>query len=164
MKQIEKLEIVNPNHAWVMAEFELLYAEWKEWELSVAQIVDQPYDTSSQAEVYADGEDNMHKHAVLQAKTLTFLNNNIKGHGFIEGFDGKAIDRRDLRLKIRVKHRLQQLEMLRASLKYAKVPEAYWKQKGKELLESVAKKTGDSAIEVAASYLKNPFSSGTTKE
>lgn len=159
MKQIEKLEIVSPNHAWVMAEFEQLYAEWKAWESSVAQIVDQPYDTSSHSAVYADGEDKMHRHDILQAKILTFLNNNIKGHGFIEGFDGSHVDRTDLRLKVRVKHRLHQLEMLRASLQYAKVPEAFWKQKSKELLDKLAKKSGEAAIDVAASYLKNPFAS-----
>jgi len=54
----------------------------------------------------------MNIHEIFQAKTLTFLNNNITGHGFIKGFDGKAGDRTDLRLKIRVKHRLHQLRIL----------------------------------------------------
>jgi hypothetical protein len=159
MKQIEKLEIVSPNYAWVMAEFDQLYAEWMAWESSVAQIVDQPYDSSSQSEVYADGEENIHRHDILQVKTLTFLNNNIKGHGFIDGFAGGNVDRTDLRLKVRVKHRLHQLEMLRASLKYAKVPEAFWKHKSKELLDKLAKKGSEAAIDVVAGYLRNPFAS-----
>ena len=62
----------------------------------------------------------MLRHDVLQARTLTFLNNNIKGHGFIFGFRGGHVDRRDLRLKIRVKHRLRDLEVLSACLEWAK--------------------------------------------
>ena len=157
MKQVQNVEITNPNRAWVVSEFEKLYAEWVSWQAEAAQIVDQPYDRNTRSEVFADGEDNMRKHDVLQAKTLTFLNNNIKGHGFIDGFDGTHIDHTDLRLRIRVKHRMHQLGMLRASLKYAKVPEAFWKQKGKELVEILLKKSGDAAVDVAASYLKNPM-------
>lgn len=157
MKQVQNVEITNPNRAWVVSEFEKLYAEWVSWQAEAAQIVDQPYDRNTRSEVFADGEDNMRKHDVLQAKTLTFLNNNIKGHGFIDGFDGTHIDRTDLRLRIRVKHRMHQLDMLRASLEYAKVPEAFWKQKGKELVEILLKKSGDAAVDVAASYLKNPM-------
>lgn len=157
MKQVQNVEITNPNRAWVVSEFEKLYAEWVSWQAEVAQIVDQPYDRNTRSEVFDDGEDNMRKHDVLQAKTLTFLNNNIKGHGFIDGFDGTHIDRTDLRLRIRVKHRMHQLDMLRASLEYAKVPEAFWKQKGKELVEILLKKSGDAAVDVAASYLKNPM-------
>lgn len=157
MNQVENIEITNPNHAWVMSEFEKLYSEWVSWQAEVAQIVDHSYDRSTYSEVFADGEKNMHRHDILQAKTLTFLNNNIKGHGFIRGFDGTHIDRTDLRLRVRVKHRMHQLDMLKASLEYAKVPEAFWKQKGKELVEKLLKKSGDAAVDVAASYLKNPM-------
>lgn len=52
---------------------------------------------------------------------------------------------------------MHQLDMLRASLEYAKVPEAFWKQKGKELVEILLQKSGDAAVDVAASYLKNPM-------
>ena len=157
MKQVQNVEITNPNRAWVVSEFEKLYAEWVSWQAEAAQIVDQPYDSNTRSEVFADGEINMRKHDVRQAKTLTFLNNNIEGHGFIDGFDGTHIDRTDLRIRIRVKHRMHQLDMLRASLEYAKVPEAFWKQKGKELVEILLKKSGDAAVDVAASYLKNPM-------
>jgi hypothetical protein len=58
----------------------------------------------------------MQKHEVLQNRTLAFLNRNIKGHGVITGFDGSHCDRTDLRLKHRVKHRLQELRVLRACL------------------------------------------------
>jgi hypothetical protein len=158
VKQVENVEIINPNRAWVFAEFEKLYAQWASWQAAVAEITDKPYDKNKQSEVFADGKDNMKIHDVLQAKTLTFLNNNVRGHGFIHGFDGQSIDRTDLRLRIRVEHRMHQLDMLRASLEYAKVPEAFWKQKGKELVEKLVKKSGDAAVDVAASYLKNPRS------
>lgn len=148
---------MNPNRAWVTAEFEKLYDEWVSWQAEVAKIVDHPYDRNTQSEAYADGEDNLLKHDILQAKTLTFLNNNIRGHGFIEGFDGGCIDCTNLRLSIRLKHRMHDLNMLRASLQYAKVPDAFWKQKGKELIEKLAKKSGDAAVDIAASYLKNPL-------
>ncbi|WP_243384122.1 hypothetical protein [Geothrix alkalitolerans] len=157
MQQVVNLELTNPNQAWVVAELEKLYLEWSDWQQQVLQIVDQPFDRNTHSEVYADGEGMMLKHEILQAKTLTFLNNNVKGHGFICGFDGRHIDRTDLRLSIRVKHRLAELEILKACLQYAKVPDAYWKQKGKEMVEHLAKKSGDAAIDAAASYLKNPM-------
>jgi hypothetical protein len=160
MEQLENIEIINPSRAWVATEFEKLYAEWVVWQQQVEAIKDQPYDRKTQSEVFADGEDKMRRHDILQAKTLTFLNNNIKGHGFIRGFDGSRIDRTDLRLRIRVSHRLHELEMLKACLQYAKVPEAFWKQKGKELVGKLFQKTGDAAVDIAASYLKNPMGDG----
>jgi hypothetical protein len=157
MKQVENIAITNPNHAWVVSEFEKLSAEWLSWHNEVVRIQDHPYDRNTQSEVLADGEDNMRKHDILQAKTLTFLKNNIIGHGFISGFDGEGIDRTDLRLQVRVKHRMHELDMLRVCLEYAKVPDSFWKQKGKELVEKLLKKSGDAAVDIAASYLRNPM-------
>lgn len=157
MRQTENLTITNPNVAWVTAEFEKLYAEWLAWHNDVMQIEDQLYDRNTHSEVFADGEENMRKHEILQAKTMTFLNNNIKGHGFVYGFDGGHIDRTDLRLKVRVTHRMRDLDVLRACLEYAKVPEGFWKQRGKELVEKLINKSGDAAVDIAASYLKNPM-------
>jgi hypothetical protein len=121
--QVEPLEITNPNRAWVVAQLEQLLAEWLTWQQEVEKIVDQPYDRQTQSEVFADGEAMMLRHDVLQAKTLTFLNNNIRGHGFIRGFDGHGADRTDLRLRVRVQHRLHRLTVLKESLQYAKVPD-----------------------------------------
>ena len=157
MKQLQPLEIINPNRDWVLAELERLHTEWKAWETSVSQIIDQPYDQNTHSEVFADGEDNMRRHIILQARTLTFLNNNVRGHGFIDGFEGDHIDRTDLRLAVRVKHRMLAIDVLQASLPYAKVPEGFWKQRGKELIETLSKKSGEAAVDIVASYLKNPF-------
>jgi len=156
MEQIENLEIINPNKGWVVIELDRLLSEWESWAEQVGRIVDQPYDLNTQLDVFADGEDMMHKHEILQAKTLTFLNNNIKGHGFIKGFDGRHCDRTDVRLRHRVKHRIQQLRILHACLEYARVPESFWKQKGKQLIQNIVNKGTDAAIEIAAKYLKNP--------
>ncbi len=120
MKQIEPLAITNPNREWVLTEFQRLLAEWRAWAAEVEKIVDQPYDHNTQLDVYADGEDNMHRHEILQAKTLTFLNNNMKGHGFITGFSGDRIDATTQRLKFRVKHRLRDLEIKRIGSDQAK--------------------------------------------
>ena len=157
MEQAENLEFLNPNRPWVVKELDKLYQDWLTWEEEVSQIVDQPYDRNRQSEVFADGEEMMQRHEILQAKTLTFLNNNIKGHGFIKRFDGEGCDRTDLRLKYRVKHRLQNLRILLASLEYARVPESYWREKGKELVGKLVDKGSDAAVEIAASYLKNPM-------
>lgn len=115
-EQIINLAIKNPNKGWVGKELNKLIEEWVAWQKEVEQIEDHPYDPKTQTEVFVDGEENMQKHEILQAKTLTFLNNNIDGHGFIKGFDGNSCDRTDLRLKHRVKHRLQELYVLRACL------------------------------------------------
>jgi hypothetical protein len=153
--ELVPLCITNPNTKWVVAELDRLIAEWNAWKEDVDKIEDHPYDHQGQSDVFKDGEANMKKHRLLQAKTLTFLNNNIEGHGFITGIDGNHIDRTDLRLRIRVKHRIDSLDELRARLAYARVPEAYWKAKGKELVDKVISTTPDKAIEIAAGYLKD---------
>lgn len=113
--------LINPNRDWVVSELDKLREEWAVWAKAVADILDHPYDHRTQSDVFADGEVNMKHHEVIQAKTLTFLNNNIKSHGFIGGFDGHGCDRTDLRLKHRVKHRLHSLDELRAALQYAEI-------------------------------------------
>lgn len=59
-----------------------------------------------------------------------------------------------MRLDIRVKHRVNDLEVLRACVQYAKVPEAYWKVTAKEMLEKIAGKGPELATEIAAKYLQ----------
>jgi len=109
-------EIVSDDPRLIVRRVGDIIAEWEKWSSEVANIVDQPYDRNTQSEVFKDGEDMMHKHEILQMKTLAFLNKNIKSHGFINGFDGTHCDRTDLRLKHRVKHRLQELRVLHACL------------------------------------------------
>jgi hypothetical protein len=55
-----------------------------------------------------------------------------------------------------VPHR-DQIDLGELALRFAAVPDAFWKQKGKELVEKLLKKSGDAAVDVAASYLRNPM-------
>ena len=87
------LEFTNPNRGWVVGELDKLWAEWLTWEKTVATIVDQPYDRNTHSSVFADGEENIETHAILQNKTLTFLENNLAGHGLIlEKGSDSAVD------------------------------------------------------------------------
>ena len=133
-EQIEKLTFLSPKKEWITKEFNSLLEEWLCWEEEVSNIVDKPYDHNTQLEVFADGEDMMQKHNALQARTLTFLNNNLSGHGFIKGMDERNCDRTDLRLSHRVKHRLQELRVIEESIEYA---EGYWSKKIKVLAAPV---------------------------
>jgi len=54
--QIENVEFLNPNKAWVVRELDKIYSVWKAWEEEVSRIVDQPYDRTTQSGVFADGE------------------------------------------------------------------------------------------------------------
>ena len=158
MDQPVHLKILNPRHDWVRSEFEKLLREWEEWQVTVSKIEDHPDDKRTHTEVFADGEENMERHEILQAKTLTFLNINIEGHNFIRGFDGEHIDRNDLRLNVRVKHRLRDLRILKECLQYADVADGFWAEKGKEILDTISTKAPAEAIKIIAGYLKNPFS------
>jgi len=155
--QIQKLEIISNKVNWIIAELDILIKEWEKWEIEIQNIKDHPYDENTQTDVFADGELNMEKHDILQAKTLTFLNNNINGHGFIKGFDGQSIDRTDLRLKYRVKHRLKELRIIKESIKYALLPEAYLVRKAKELTDKIIESGTEAGTKLLLEYIKNPM-------
>ncbi len=150
----ESLALTNPNKSWVIKELDSLISEWRAWQKTVEAIKDHPYDRQTQSEVSADGEANLKKHRILQEKTLVFLDNNIAGHGFIRGRDGTSTDRDDLRLRIRVKHRVDDLDELWACLNYAMVPDGYWKSKAKEMVDKMAGKAPEAALDIAASYIR----------
>jgi len=157
---MDKLTITNPRRNWVITELSKLLSEWEEWQKVISNIQDHEYDKNTQLNVFADGEDNMEKHSVLQMKTITFLDNNVDGHWFIHGRDNQNCDRTNLRLKIRVKYRLRDLREIQASIEYACLTDSYWKQKAKEMVDKLADQTPEKALEIAVSYLKNPFESG----
>ncbi|BBM64914.1 hypothetical protein BCT47_00335 [Vibrio splendidus] len=154
---MQKLEIINPRKDWVTSELSSLVNEWEAWQQDITLIQDHPYDRNTHSSVFADGEENMNKHDILQMKTITFLDNNISGHWFINGRKGNGCDRTDLRLNIRVKHRLQDLREIQASLQYALLADSYWKQKGKEMIDKIADKSPEVALDIVAGYLKNPM-------
>jgi hypothetical protein len=152
-----QLRITNPRPDWVRKELAKLLEEWEAWAKEVDLIQDHPIPDGYASEVFKDGKQNMLKHDVLQEKTRVFLDNNIEGHNFIRGFEGNRIDRTDLRLKIRVEHRLADLHTLNGALQYALVPDGFWKEQAKELLDRIKQKAPDAAIDILASYLKNPM-------
>ncbi len=156
---MDKLTTTNPRRDWVITELDKLISEWEEWQKFVSSIKDHKYDKNTQLDVFADGEENMEKHSILQMKTITFLDNNVSGHWFIHGRENENCDRNDLRLNIRVKHRLRDLREIRASIEYACLTDSYWKQKAKDMVDKLADKTPEKALEIAASYLKNPMDS-----
>ncbi len=138
----------------VAYQLEELMKEWYSWRDQVAEIKDHEYNPRTQLDVFADGEENMQLHRILQEKTLTFLDNNVEGHHFVYDGDGHHFDRVDLRLSIRVKHRISELEIIRASLQYTKVPDGFWLDKAKELATNMAKNPGK-AVEMLAAALRS---------
>jgi hypothetical protein len=152
----EPLSFKTARKDWVVAEFQKLLQEWRDWQKQVEAIVDQPYDRQRQTEVFADGRDNMDRHSILQAKTQTFLDNYLAGHWFIISLWDNGVDRRDLRLKVRVRHRLLELQEMEASLTYAMVPDAFWKEKAKTLVDNIVKDPYK-GIELAEKAIRNPF-------
>jgi len=152
----ETLSFIKPDTARVFKQLDDLLGEWRAWQKDVDKLPEHPDNRLDPKpfNILADGEDNIKKHRILQERTLVFLENNIAGHGFICGRDGSKIDRIDLPLKIRVKHRMDDLDELRACLQYANVPETYWKAKAKEMLAKTVGKAPDIAIEIAAKYLQ----------
>jgi hypothetical protein len=153
---MDNLTISNPRKNWVISELSSLIQQWESWQKEVELIEDQPYNKNTHSEVFADGEDNMETHSILQMKTVTFLDNNLDGHWFINGRTERGCDRNDLRLQIRVKHRLKELREIHASLSYALVADSFWKQKGVEVINKMADKSPEVALEIITGYLKNP--------
>ena len=126
------------NKKRILIELDSFIAEWRSWEREVSQITDHPYNRMTQTGVFADGEDNMKRHTLLQERTFGFLNKNIIGHGFVYGQHGENVDRTDLRLNIRVKHRLNDLDILRTRIDYAEMPK--WMEHTREVLSNIGNK------------------------
>jgi len=158
-RQRQALAFKTSNKAWATAELEKLYREWLEWGAYVATIEDHPYNRNTQAECFADGGANMQRHDRLREKTLVFLDNNIQGHDFMRSqSEGEPFEDKSSRLRVKVPHRIHELEILRECLQYALVPEGFWKEQGKKLVKKIAEVGPEKAADVAASYLRNPVS------
>ena len=120
----------TPHKRRVIKELDSFIENWRAWQKEVAKLGADPENSfnPSPGRPQLDGEENIKKHNILQEKTLVFLDENVEGHGFIYGRDRKHIDRTDLRLNIRVKHRLNNLDELRARIEYAEVPSGWIKK------------------------------------
>ena len=137
----------------IIKELDAFISQWRSWEKDVAQIKDHPYDRMMQSSVYLDGEENMKRHTILQERTLAFLNKNIVGHGFICGQQSENVDRMDLRLNVRVKHRLHDLDVLRARIEYAEVPRRF--EKTAKTLSNIGNKLLGIIPDCLAKYLQS---------
>lgn len=162
-RQVEEFApfgISSPNTARVVKEFDNLMDEWRAWNKAAQSFGDSPdYNPQTCAESIKDGWDNIHKHEILREKTLVFLRNNFTGSGFIfENWPSHPHESVTSRLRSRVPNWVHRLEILQASIGYARVPESFWKEKAKEIMTALAKATPEKGIEVIASYLKNPIS------
>jgi hypothetical protein len=104
----------NPNKEWVLQTLDALIHEWRDWQKEIEKLGVDPHNPLDPrpGNIRADGEENRKRHGLLQARTLAFLE-------IITGLDGTHADSRDLRLKFRVKHRLDELDELRACLEFA---------------------------------------------
>ncbi|MGO9985623.1 MAG: hypothetical protein ACLPIX_15630 [Rhodomicrobium sp.] len=154
----EIFAIVNPNKAWVVKELDKLRKEWSDWLDFANTLGDSPdFDPNTCAEAVKDGFDNLRKHEVLREKTLVFIGNNFTGYGFVfDNWPSPPHEDNLSRISRRIPCWIAQLETLNSCIDYARVPESYWKTKGKQLVDEIIKATPDKAIDIAASYLKNP--------
>ena len=150
----ETLAFINPDKAWVIKELDALIVEWRAWQKYIEETEPYACDHQMQNAVSADGEANMKEHRILQEKTLVFLDNNISGHAFIKGHDGTGVDRTDLQLAIRVKHRMDDLDELRACLAYARTPDGQWSSTAKGQRSTVKDRLLSTANEVIANITK----------
>jgi hypothetical protein len=153
------LSITNPNKVWVSAELDNLIGEWKSWNDHCQIIEDSTdYNPQTSSEAIKDGWENIRKHEILREKTLVFMRNHFSGAEFVLA-SWRSHPHEDVcsRLRSKVPGWIHRLEMLKASMDYILVPDGFWKSQGKKLLESLSRTTTEKAIDVAASYLRNPL-------
>ena len=153
------LSITNPNKAWVCQEIDSLIKEWSDWSDFCQGLGDSAdYDPQTCSDAIKDGWENIRKHEILREKTLIFMRNHFKGAEFaLENWKSHPHEDVCSRLRNRAPRWIHRLEIIKASMDYILVPDSYWKAQGKEFLEVLSKSTADKAIDVAASYLKNPL-------
>jgi hypothetical protein len=106
-----------------------------------------------------DGFANIRKHELLRERTLVFIANNFTGYGFLfENWQSHPHEDVTSRLARRVPGWIHRLETIGSCIEYARVPDSFWKAKGKQLVDEIIKATPEKAVDVATSYLKNPTS------
>lgn len=152
------LSISNPNKAWVSKELDKLLVEWTTWNDVCQNLGDSPdFNPQTCTEAIKDGYANLRKHEVLREKTLVFMRNHFNGAEFVlENWSTHPHEDNTSRLKEKVPTWIHRLEILKASMDYVLVPDGFWKTKGKELVDTLSKTSAEKAVDVAASFLKNP--------
>lgn len=158
-KPFPVLSITNPNKVWVCEQIDGLIKEWSEWNVFCQEIEDShDYDPKTCSEAIKDGYDNIRKHEVLREKTLVFLRNHFAGYEFVlNNWKPHPHENVCSRLTKKAPYWIHRLEIIKASMNYVLVPESYWKEQGKVFLNTLSKSTAESAVDVAASFLKSPL-------
>lgn len=164
MKPRSALAITNPSKTWVVEELSRLSAEWEAWDVAMRQLLAGPdspdFDASTCLDAIKDGFANRRRHAVLREKTLVFISNNFSGYEFLfDNWPTPPHEDNASRLAEVVPGWVHRLEMLCACVPYAKVPESFWKERGKLLADEVIKAGAKGGADIAASWLRNPFGS-----
>jgi hypothetical protein len=146
----------NPNKALVVEQLDKLVAEWRSWLKVVEELTDSPeYDPNTCTEVIKDGRDNIRKHDVIREKTLIFLANNFEGYDFLfSNWPDYPHENNLARKREIVPGWIHRLETLQACIEYARVPDGYWKSRGKQLVDAIAGKGPEKAAELVAAALK----------
>jgi hypothetical protein len=156
----EVFSISNPNKPLVVRELDKLRREWAEWFEFGKGLGDSPeFDPNTCSEAIKDGRDNLRKHELLREKTLVFIGNNFTGYGFLfENWPSYPHEDNTSRVARKGLTWIQRLDTLANCIAYARVPDSYWTAKGKQLVDAVTR-APEKAVEIAASYLKNPTAS-----
>jgi hypothetical protein len=116
------------------------------------------YDPNRETEALRHGRDKHNQHEILREKTLVFLRNNFNGFEFIvHNYRDHPHESNISALTQKVPMWIHRLEMLQASIDYARVPDSFWKEKGKDLANFISKTGPAKGAEIAASWLKNPL-------
>lgn len=157
-KQREAFAIANPNKPVVVQELDKIRKEWAAWlEFGKGLGVSSEFDPSTCTECIKDGYENLRKHEVLREKTLVFIGNNFTGYRFLfENWPRPPHEDSTSRIARKAPGWIQRLDTLAAAIEYARVPDGYWKARGKDLVGAITKAGPEKAIDVATSFLKNP--------
>lgn len=153
------LALTNPNRGWVVKELDKLKAEWADWFKESESWTDYPeFDRNTMAESMKDGPQNHRRHEVLREKTVTFIGNNFTGYGFLfANWPQPPHETNQDRLRNVIPDWQRRLNTLAGAIEYARVPDGFWTERGKELITTLAKVGPEEGAKIAGGWLKNPF-------
>lgn len=158
-KFFPNFSIINPNKVWVSDQIDKLIKEWNDWNSYCQKLeVSSEYEPNTCTEAIKDGRVNIKKHEILREKTLVLLRNHFSGAEFIlQKWPSHPHEDITSRLKNKIPEWIHRLEILKASMDYVQVPDGYWKQRGKEIIEMISKGGTEKALEIISTALKNPL-------
>lgn len=145
----------------VVNQLDGLRSEWTKWMEEAKALARGPnspdYDPKTCTEAIMDGFDKRDQHDILRERTLVFIGNNFEGYEFLfENWPTPPYESNTSRLSTIVPTWLKRLETLAAAIEYARVPDGFWKERGKQLVTKIANMAPDKAADAVAAVLKNP--------